>query len=623
MWHSLLSESGFSGLDVVIGNSENEAEHYCSTMVSTATPKSQSALPPTDIILHNVSLTEKSKILTNAIQMLTKHAPTVTELENFVPEDKFYIFLVGEPFLHHPTEESYNKVRSLLTTVRGVLWVYQEDCRTPAAAEAGFVLGLARTVRNENPLILFATLGLDLDPKLSRKPWDAAAFDTIVKVLAASFRSTVDSNCGDLEYRERQGVVEIPRIVYDPHVNASDAAELGHTVHTQEPLYQIDRRFHLEVEIPGLLDSLHFVEEKNTKSVLPDEFVELDVKSCGVNFRDVMVATGHIDQAELGTECSGIITAVGSGVKHLKLGDRVFGWAANTYAQIIRCPAAGLHVMPDGLTFAAASSLPNVYCTVIYALVDIANLRTGEIVLIHAAAGGVGQAAIMLCQHLGAEIFVTVGTLTKKTFLMEKYGLPEQNIFFSRDESFAEHVMARTNGSGVDVILNSLAGEQLRHSWDCIAPFGRFLEIGKRDMTLNTRLEMKPFFRNVIFASIDMVLVRDCRIEMIQRLLSETCKLLDQGAIVPVQPLHIVSFANIEVAFRKLQNGQEYGKFVAIPSASDVVKVSECVLTAVCRKLINTDMQFKARPTTHSRRRHLYCGRRVWWYRSGHRKVAG
>ena len=544
-------------------------------------PESQPALPSTDMILYKVSPTEKLETLANAIQMKTKHTPTVTELEDLVPEDKFYVFLVGKPFLHCPTSESYEKVRNLLTIARGVLWVYQEDSRTLAAAEAGFVIGLARTVRNENPLIRFVTLDLDLDPKLSRKPWDAAAFTTIMKVLAASFGSKIDSDFVDLEYRERQGVVEIPRIVYDLHVSARVAAEVGHTVHTQEPFYQNDRRFHLEVESPGLLDSLHFVDDKDIKSVLPNDFVELDVKSCGVNFRDVMVATGQIDQAEFGTECSGIITAVGNGIEHLKLGDRVFGFAANTYARSIRCPAAGLHVMPDGLTFAAASSLPNVYCTVIYALVDIANLRTGETVLIHAAAGGVGQAAIMLCQHLGAEIFVTVGRLTKKTFLMEKYGLREQNIFFSRDESFAEHVMTRTNGRGVDVILNSLAGEQLRQSWDCIAPFGRFLEIGKRDMTLNTRLEMRPFFRNVIFASIDMVLVRDQRIEMVQRLLEETCKLYGQGIIAPVQPLHTVSFANIESAFRKLQTGQGYGKFVAIPSVADVVKVSTCVPSAV------------------------------------------
>ena len=332
-------------------------------------------------------------------------------------------------------------------------------------------------------------------------------------------------------------------------------------------------RSRLKVETPSLVDSLHFIDDAEINSKLPADFVELEVKSCGINSRDVMVATGHLDLDELGTECSGVITAVGSGVRQFNPGNKVFGFAANTYARNLRCPAAGLHSIPNVLSFPLAASLPVVYCTIMYALVDIANVRAGETVLIHAAAGGVGQAAIMLCQHLGAETLVTVGTLVKKKFLMETYGFAEQNIFFSRNASFAERGMARTNGRGVDVILNSLAGEQLRHSWNCIAPFGRFLEIGKRDMAVNTRLEMNPFFRNVIFAPIDLILIRDQRIGILQRLLGETCKPLEEGCIKPVQPIHTVSFGEIEGAFRKLQNGQEYGKFVAVPNETDMVEV--------------------------------------------------
>jgi NADPH:quinone reductase-like Zn-dependent oxidoreductase len=569
MWQSLLTESGFSGLDAVIGNSDDEDEHYCSTMVSTAAVDSEDKYPPTDIVLYGMRDAHGFRTLADALRASNASEPLLTELADIVAEEKIYIVLVHEKSLHQPSAEIYAKIQDLLTTARGILWVSQEDSTTLAAAKANLIIGLARTLRNENPLMRFATLSLDVNSD----ELDTASCDNIIRVWKACFSSKAAIAGVDLEYRERNGMVEIPRMVNEPQINAGIASELGLLVHTTGPFYQDDRRLHLEVETPGLIDSLHFVDDTEITSDLPEDFVELEVESCGINFRDVMVATGHLDLDELGTECSGVLTAVGSAVRQFKPGDKVFGFAANTYARSLRCPAAGLHSIPDGLSFSVAASLPVVYCTVMYALVDIANVRAGETVLIHVAAGGVGQAAIMLCQHLGAEILVTVGTLVKKNFLMETYGIAEQNMFFSRNASFAEQVMARTKGRGVDVILNSLAGEQLRHSWNCIAPFGRFLEIGKRDMALNTRLEMNPFFRNVIFASIDLILIRDQRIGILQRLLGETCKLLEEGCIKPVQPIHTVSFADIEGAFRKLQNGQEYGKFVAVPNELDMVKV--------------------------------------------------
>jgi NADPH:quinone reductase-like Zn-dependent oxidoreductase len=504
-WQLLLTESGFSGLEAVIGTNDEEDEHYCSTMVSTTAVDFENKYPPTDIVLYRLRDAHGVRTLADALKASSAHESLLTEMADVVAEEKIYIVMVHEQSLHQPSAEIYAKIQDLLITAKGILWVSQVDSTTLAAAEADLITGLARTLRNENPLMRFITLNLDVNSDRLT----AAACDNIMRVWKACFNDKAAIAGVDLEYREKNGMVEIPRMVNEPQINARIASELGLLVHTTGPFYHHDRRLHLEVETSGLVDSLHFVDDTEITSKLPEDFVELEVKRCGINFRDVMVATGHLDLDKLGTECSGVITAVGSGVRQFYPGDKVFGFAANTYARSLRCPAAGLHSIPAGLSFPLAASLPVVYCTVMYALVDIANVRAGETVLIHAAAGGVGQASIMLCQHLSAEILVTVGTLVKKNFLMETYGIAEQNVFFSRNASFAERIMARTNGRGVDVILNSLAGEQLRHSGNCIAPFGRFLEIGKRDIALNTRLEMNPFFRNVIFASIDLILIRD------------------------------------------------------------------------------------------------------------------
>lgn len=131
---------------------------------------------------------------------------------------------------------------------------------------------------------------------------------------------------------------------------------------------------------------------------------------------------------------------------------------------------------------ATAASLPLAYSTAYYAFFEAAKLRKGETVLIHGAAGAVGQAAIVLAQQVGVEIFATVSSSTKKQVLIEQFGISEDHIFNSRDHSFAKGVKRMTNNRGVDVVLNSLAGEALQESWHCIALFGRFVEMGMKDI---------------------------------------------------------------------------------------------------------------------------------------------
>ena len=149
------------------------------------------------------------------------------------------------------------------------------------------------------------------------------------------------------------------------------------------------------------------------------------------------------------------------------------------YSTFSRCLATSVSAIPDDMSFESACTIPVVFCTAYYALMDLGRLEPDDKVLIHAAAGGVGQAAIILAQMVGAEIFATVGSPSKKQFIMEHYGISENRIFYSRDTSFGPAIRRETNGKGVDVIINSLAGDILRETWECLAHFGRFVEIGK------------------------------------------------------------------------------------------------------------------------------------------------
>jgi NADPH:quinone reductase-like Zn-dependent oxidoreductase len=217
---------------------------------------------------------------------------------------------------------------------------------------------------------------------------------------------------------------------------------------------------------------------------------------------------------------------------------------------------------PDNLTFPEATAITTVFGTAYYCLVEVARLQPGESVLIHSASGGTGQAAVQMAIHLGAEIFATVGSKVKKTLLMDTYGLKEDHIFYSRDTSFADGVRRMTNNKGVDVILNSLSGEGLIASWECIAPYGRFLEIGRRDFDSHSSLPMHTFVNNVSFYGIDLAAMVQQRPAFVHKMVQKIMLLLAAGSIRPVSPLNVYSIAVTELAFCNLQSGNSSGKIV-------------------------------------------------------------
>jgi NADPH:quinone reductase-like Zn-dependent oxidoreductase len=229
--------------------------------------------------------------------------------------------------------------------------------------------------------------------------------------------------------------------------------------------------------------------------------------------------------------------------------------------------------MPDNMPWEVAASIPAVFCTAYYSLVDLGRLAQGESILIHAAAGGVGQAAIIIAQRIGAKIFVTVGSEEKKKFLMDTYQLKEDQIFFSRDISFAQGIHRATGGQGVDVALNSLSGDALQATFECVAPFGRFIELGKRDITQNSRLEMAHFNKNLSFASVDLNMVREKRPQLLKRLLRDSFQIFIDSGAQSHWPISKIPVSDVENGFRALQGGQVIGKMVVQMTDDAMVKV--------------------------------------------------
>lgn len=258
----------------------------------------------------------------------------------------------------------------------------------------------------------------------------------------------------------------------------------------------------------GNLQSLSFV-KSSFDNILNDEVLILN-KAVGLNYRDVMFALGilPVEALEkgfcgptLGLECSGVVLKVGSKVKNVKVGDRVVAFARQCFASKVKTKSDSVLRLPESLSFTDACTIPVTFLTAYYSIVTKALACEGESILIHGGAGGVGLAAIEIAQHLGLEIYATAGT-DKKRNLLKRMGV--KHIYDSRSYNFADEIMRDTNGLGVDIVLNSLYKHGAYASIKLLKPFGRFVELGKRDFFENNTLSLKVFKDNISYFGVDV-----------------------------------------------------------------------------------------------------------------------
>jgi NADPH:quinone reductase-like Zn-dependent oxidoreductase/acyl carrier protein len=302
--------------------------------------------------------------------------------------------------------------------------------------------------------------------------------------------------------------------------------------------------------------------------------VEIEVAYAGINFRDLMWTLSLLPDemledgfagAALGLECSGRIVGVGPGVKDLRVGDRVIALASHSLASHVTTRVNQVARIPGGLDFAAAATIPVAYSTAYYSLVKLAKLSAKETVLIHGGAGAVGLAAIQIAKWRGAKIIATAGSTAKRELLA---ALGVDHVLDSRSTKFVEEVL-RITGSGVDVVLNSLAGEAMAASIDCLRPFGRFVELGKRDYIANTNLGLRPFRRNLSYFGVDLDQLMVGRRQLGKQVFTELVRLFERRILTPL-PFSTFKGEDIAEAFQLMQQSHHVGKIVVRPPDSKV-----------------------------------------------------
>ena len=301
--------------------------------------------------------------------------------------------------------------------------------------------------------------------------------------------------------------------------------------------------------------------------------IEIEIAAAGLNFRDVMFAMGLLDDdvlddgmagAVFGFECAGRVLRVGSAVTHLQPGDAVMGFGRESFATTLTADTRVFTRVPDGIGIEGAATIPVAFLTAWYALVQMAQIQPGEWVLIHGAAGGVGLAAMQIARLRGARIAATVSSPEKRA-LVAAYGA--EKIYNSRSTAFLDEIRAEIGG--VDIVLNSLAGEAMQASLKCLNPFGRFIELGKRDYVLNTALGLRPFRRNLTYFGVDLDQLLAANLALVERLLAEIAAAFAAGKLAPL-PHRAFDWFEIGRAFKLMQSGGHIGKIIVRPAAVPV-----------------------------------------------------
>lgn len=416
--------------------------------------------------------------------------------------------------------------------------------RHPIAVAQAPLWGLGRVLMNEHPELGCRLVDLSLTPTVDE-------IQALFQEIQAS-QTTTNQPYED-EIALRGGDRFVHRLVRRP---------LQH----ERVRVQVERDgFRLEAGQPGVLESLTLRAAGRRPPAAGE--VEVEVYAASLNFKDVMKAMGLLSDAvllggfsgrALGLECAGKVVAVGAGVEEFSVSDEVIAVAQASLGGFVTTPASLVARKPPRMSFAGAATLPVAFLTASYSLHELGRLQPGERVLIHAATGGVGLAAEQLAQQIGAEIFATAGSPEKRAYLR---ALGIQHVMDSRSLAFADEIMEITGGKGVDVVLNSLTGEALLKSLAVLASYGRFLELGKRDIDTNTKMGLRPFQNNLSFFSIDLDRLFQDRPQQAGALLRTVVQMFTEGKLQPL-PQRVFPMTAVVEAFQLMAHAQHMGKIV-------------------------------------------------------------
>ncbi|MEV0681824.1 SDR family NAD(P)-dependent oxidoreductase [Actinosynnema sp. NPDC050436] len=573
-WAPLLAEHGFTGtvqtgdstepgrndFSVILAARSPRAVVATGTAASDAAPSSVVVVGEGAAVLHDAVITELDRRASGVVRSfpLTDDPTCWDAVLNAEPEPLDVVLLLDEPrddlSPAQVTEEAVRRIGVLRGAMvalerlpehrRPTLWLVHCTVEevpvalSPSPSCVGSALwGAARSAANEHPGTAVRRISLAYRSESS----GSAVRDLVAELHARQEDDEV------LLTGAGRFVTRVRPVPTHPVPSACDTAPYALALDRPGPQYQLDWR-PLSVPEPG------------------DGEVVVEVRAAALNYRDVLLAMGMVPPMadrrgpglpSLGCDFAGVVRAVGPGVTAFSAGDRVAGATMGCLGSHTVADAHHLFPIPDPMGFAEASTMPTVFLTAIYGLKHLARLGSGETVLVHGGAGGVGLAALQIAENTGARVIATAGTPAKRDLLRL---LDVDHVHDSRGLRFADELHDPAGGGGVDVVLNSLAGEGMVRSLRALKPHGRFVELGKRDFLDDNSLPLAPFLHNIAFFGVDVsaMLAGSTRIGPA---VEELGRAVRGGSCRPL-PFRSYAPAEVQEAFTSLQHSRHIGKIV-------------------------------------------------------------
>ena len=581
-WNTRLLQASFTGVEFEAKDYDGPAQNV--TMIVSKADSAKSAPTPPRIvnILQRADAARNSDSLTSRLKLALEdmdfsvQARKLSELD--VTKDQIYVVMDSEerPLHEKSTLTESMKMATLFTVANSVLWITTLKVSTADPQYNFFAVEeYASNIHDRNEHLRFVML--NIEHGVEKLPPDVE--NKISKIIHATFFAPAAGAVYETHFVYKNGLIQIPRLKPSTKVSKrlhtdTDTQNQSCLFHQHEHTVKLHRGSLTNFEN---INNLCFMSDRSLQSSTRPAEIEIQVEAFGVNLVDALVASGRMKASTptLG-EYAGIVTDVGSHLQeHYRIGDRVCGWGkAALYPSRIRVGGLNVHHIPESLNFSMGASIPVAFITAYYALVDLANLRKDQSVMIRAATEDVGQAALQIALNMSVRVFATVGSASNRAFLTSAFQLPEEHIFSDTNDTFKRGIRQLTKGKGLDVILDASSGTLFEDSWACIADFGRFVQIKKPSVSPQAPMSMRRVDKNATLFNVDLITLVESRPEDVNRIMGQVMLMFKDGKLMPVEPLTTMSLTDIKKAFDIVQDVEEAGKIVLEADSNTVV---DCV----------------------------------------------
>ena len=501
----------------------------------------------------------------------------VAELaEADIPSSTIIVSLLemNATFIDGISATDYNDLQKILLRYKHTIWV-TKTASGEMEPQHHLVDGLGRVLASEDSTRKFITLTLDV---LDQDP--EQTMDLITNLINRVGRLPVEEL--ETNFVASRSGLEVCRISENSHMNMQVANAISPR---QNAEFQVtaDSSLSLRIEYPGQLNTLGWISGETFLADLSvgDDEVLIEARAFGLTFRDFLVASGHLNELGLGTECAGVVLAAGK-ASGFQQGGRVCALGSSMAQSTVRAKAAAIYPIKSDMSFSEAASIPTSIWLSYHALVDLARLQEGDTILIYQATSSFGQMAFQLARKLGANVIITTSSVSKGEYLTNKLNIPKASILLPEDASLPGKVYHFTEGRGVDIIVGPLLSNNVVDFSECLSPFGRLIDISLASEVKSMKIPSTAtnMNMNMSLASVNMASLLELKPKMAYTTFQNAMKAFLELGLKPAQPLCIFQADQVGETFHRFHDRGLTEKRVVELHPGNTILV--CIIRVLC-----------------------------------------